>query len=559
MRVSADRIFTGGPVITVDALRPVAEAVAVIGQRIFAVGSRDEIFKFRGTATEVVDLVGATLMPGFVEPHGHPIMTGAAWGDPVVDIRAIHTPTYDAAIAKIKRRVAKAKPGEFLWFLGLDPALHQGMREPTMAELDALAPNNPICVQSSNFHVVYASSKALRIITNTDDIAAPPGGQIYKDKGTGLPWKFQEAATVALRSAFVASQGSARIEREAKNWMWHYAHSGYTTTSEIGLMPGWATDLEPMIRRAKYPARLVGYERAAPAATMTAPPTHGDDMFRVIGAKFWADGSPFAGNIWTSKPYLNSDIVLNKMGLPRDSTGHMNWSVDDINAVVMKHAALGYQVATHAQGDRAIDATLDAYEAALAACPDAKRPFRLEHCALMTEAQIARALSLGVVASFFLPHLYYWGEMLRDEMFGPERAARYMPAGSAVRAGMRVSYHTDPPMTWPNALLCVHLAVTRRSRAGNVIGEAETVDVATALRGVTIDAAHHLGMDDRVGSIVPGKYADFVILDRNPMTQPPERLLDIQIKGTWLNGREQWNAASGGHKPIDFAVPVFDA
>ena len=117
----------------------------------------------------------------------------------------------------------------------------------------------------------------------------------------------------------------------------------------------------------------------------------------------------------------------------------------------------------------------------------------------MTEAQIARAMSLGVVASFFLPHLYYWGEMLRDEMFGPERAARYMPAGSAVRAGMRVSYHTDPPMTWPNALLCMHLAVTRRSRAGNVIGEGENVDVARALRGVTIDAAHHLGMDDRIG------------------------------------------------------------
>ena len=314
-----------------------------------------------------------------------------------------------------------------------------------------------------------------------------------------------------------------------------------------------------MIRAGKYPARLIGYEKAFPEPVMPFPPGHGDDMFRLVGAKCLADGSPFAGNIWLSKPYLNSDTVLKNMGLPRDNTGHMNWSEDDLRTIIMKHAALGYQVAVHAQGDRAIATTLDAFEAALAAYPQARRPFRLEHCALMTKAQVERAVSLGVVSSYFLPHIYYWGEMLRDEMFGPERVANYMPAGTAVRSGMRVSYHTDPPMTWPNALLCVHLAVTRRSRAGNVIGAAETVDVDTALRGVTIDAAYHVGMDDRIGSLAPGKYADFVVLDRNPRAEDPERLLDIKVQATWLAGREMWNAASGEHKPIDYAVPVFDA
>ncbi len=560
MGVVADRIFTGGPIITMDPLVPQVEALAVVGDQIFAVGPRADIMAYEGAKTEIVDLAGATLLPGFVDAHGHPLLTGAAWGDPVVDIRAIHTPTYEAAIAKIRRRVAKAKPGEFLWFIGLDAALHQGMHEPTMAELSALAPNNPICVQTSNMHSVYANEKTVRLISNAGDIVAPSGGQIHKDPATGLPWKFQETAAQLLRSHFANPRGDARVEREAQNWVWHTANAGYTTSSEIGLPIGWRAKIEPMVRKANYPLRLVGYERAASLAhEVEAPPVFGDDMFRIVGTKLWADGSPFVGNIWVSKPYLNSDVVVKNMGLGTDHTGHMNFSEADFTAIVMKHAALGRQIATHTQGDRAVEATLNAYELALATYPNARRPFRLEHCALMTEAQIQRAMRLGVVCSFFLAHIYYWGEMLRDAMFGPERLAHYMPSGMATRAGMRLSQHFDTPMTWPNALLILYLATTRRSRAGNVIGESEIVDIDAALRSLTIDAAYQIGMEDRVGSIAPGKYADFVILDKNPRAVDPNRLLDIEIKGTWLGGKEMWNAASGDHKMIDFAVPVHDA
>ncbi|KAB2916378.1 MAG: amidohydrolase [Hyphomicrobiaceae bacterium] len=554
----ADRVFVGGTIVTMDPLRPEAEALATVGKRIFAVGTRADVLKFKGAHTRVVDLDGATLLPGFVEAHGHPLLTGASWGDPVVDIRAIHTPTYEAALAKIRRRVAKAEAGEPLWFLGLDPQLHRGMREPTMADLDAIAPNNPICVQTSNFHVVYANSAAIRLASNARDIPTPKGGQIYKDKN-GLPWKFQETAAKLIRAPFVRYWGEDRVAREFNAWMWHYAHSGYTSTTEIGGMPGWPLECERMIRRSKPPARLFGYEMCQLDGAASVAVDHGDDTFRVVGAKIVADGSPFAGNIWVSRPYLNTDITLRNMGLPRDHTGHMNWSAQDLETLVMAYAAKGYQIATHCQGDRAIDLVLGVYAEALARFPEARRPFRLEHCALMTEQQIDRAVSLGVVSSYFLPHIYYWGEAVRDHLFGPERAEHYMPAGSAVRRGMRVSYHTDPPMTWPNALLCLHLAVTRRSLAGNVIGAAEAVDIDTALKGVTIDAAYHIGMADKIGSLTPGKYADFVVLGCNPRTCNPEKILDIPILGTWVGGSEVWNAKMGDHKPIDFAVPVVDA
>ena len=268
MNKGADRIFVGGPIVTIDPRRPQVEALAVIGERIFALGRSADIMRYRTSATEIVDLAGATLMPGFVEAHGHPIMTGAAWGDPVVDIRAIHTPTYAAAVAKIRRRVAKAKPGEHLWFIGLDPALHQGMREPTTAELDALAPNNPICIQTSNFHVVYANTAAVRQVSNAADIPVPKGGQIHKDKASGQSWKFQEGATTMLRESFLRQHGSERLEREANAWMWHYAHSGYTTTTELGSAPGWSAIPARTVwcSRAPSPARISRRSRGSGSA-----------------------------------------------------------------------------------------------------------------------------------------------------------------------------------------------------------------------------------------------------------------------------------------------------
>ena len=275
----------------------------------------------RGATTEVVDLAGATLLPGFVEAHGHPIMTGAAWGDPVVDIRAIHTPTYEAAIAKIKRRVAKAKPGEFLWFLGLDPALHQGMREPTMAEL---MPSHRTIRSVCNPRIFMSSTPVQKRCASSPmpmTLRRRRGGQIYKDKGTGLPWKFQEAATVALRSAFVASQGSS--PRRARGEELDVALRPFRLHDDQRDRPDarLATRSEPMIRRAKYPARLIGYERATPAATMTrrqrtamtcsvsSAPSSGPTARR----------SPATSG--RRSPISISDIVLNKMGLPRDSTG----------------------------------------------------------------------------------------------------------------------------------------------------------------------------------------------------------------------------------------------
>ncbi len=537
----ADAILEGGTIVTMDAARPSVEAVALRGSRIAAAGTRAEVAQWRGARTRVESLDGATLLPGFIEAHGHPLMSALAWGDGVVDIRAIHVPTWDAAVEKMRRRVARAAPGEVLWFIGMDPQLHRGLREPTKAELDRLAPNNPVVVQTSNLHALYVNTAALAAFGIDRGTPAPGAGAIAPDEN-GEPWKFTESATLLFREPFYARGGPGQVRQELDGWLDRFARAGYTTSTEIGLLPDWSAHYADRVSGGGAPIRVYAYERLfadRPIVARADAPV--DDWFATIGVKLWADGSPFVGNIWVGRPYLNTSLTLGRMGLPRDSTGHMNWRPDEFAAQVRRAAADGWQVAVHAQGDRTIDVVLDAFEDALRDFPRARGPFRLEHCVLIRDDQLERARDLGVAVSLFLPHLWYWGEVVRDEMLGPEVAARYAPNGSAARLGVRASYHCDSPMTWPNALLCLHIAVNRVSRAGATIGPGERVDVETALRALTVDAAWQLQAEDRLGSITPGKLADFTLLSEDPRGVDPMRILDIPVLGTWVGGRRVWS------------------
>lgn len=535
--MAADLIILGGPVLTIDPRRPRAEAIAVEGGRILAVGSIGEIARQAGPGTARMDLKGAALLPGLIEAHGHPFFSGLLWGDPVVDIRAVHTPTFEAALEKVRRRVAKAKPGEFLYFLGLDPQLHAGLRELDRDELDRIAPHNPLALQTASMHAVYLNSMAIAACKLQDDTPDPPGGKLFRDASGRLTGKLIENARAFVYAGFHDVLGPERLSRELGNWLWKFAAAGITTTSEIGMRDGWRSFLEAAAQSADMPVRVRGYEMLTPGRAIDIPLNNGDDRFAVIGMKMQADGSPFVGNIWVSRPYLTNDVTVTGMGLAPGHTGHMNYTRDQLQEIVDRAASAGWQVAIHVQGDRTFDVVLDCLESALARFPDARRPFRLEHCALISDAQLARAHKLGVVCSFFLPHHYYWGEAIRDNMFGPERASRYMPSGTATRLGMRVSYHCDAPMTWPDMLGCVQTAVTRRTRQGALIGESEIVDIDNALRAITIDAAHHLQMEDRVGSLEVGKLADLCILDADPTTHDPSKVRDIPVLATYLAGR----------------------
>ncbi|MET4803860.1 amidohydrolase [Bradyrhizobium sp. LB11.1] len=534
---TADRIFFGGPIRTMDPAKPIAAAVAVREGRVLAVGSKADIERLAAADTIRSDLGGRAMLPGFVEAHSHPMMSALAWGDPVVDIRAVHEPTFSAVLAKMRRRVAKAKPDEILWFLGLDPQLHEGMEEPSRELLDDIAPDNPIVVQTINFHGVFINTKALAAFGIGADYKPPLGGKVF-DAADGLPWKFAETSAWQLCNRFYEVCGEERKKRSFEEWVQKFVRAGYTTTSEIMIEPGAGPMLYALVKSRRNPLRIVGYEAKHLGGEVTVARDFGDDDFRMIGTKLHADGSVLLGNVWTTSPYLNNKMTLKGMGLPENSTGHSNISEEKLHELVAKYVSEGWQMSVHAHGDRTIDMVLNVYERVIerVGAQKVSGPLRIEHCGIMREDQIDRAVRLNVVCSYFLPYIHHWGEALRDYLLGEERAARFAPSGSASRKGMRVSYHCDSPMTWPDALVCLNVAVNRSTMKGAVLGPEQRVSMEDALKAITIDAAYQLQMDDRIGSIATGKFADFVILDRDPVVCETDRILQISIVGTVVGG-----------------------
>ncbi|WP_238123116.1 MULTISPECIES: amidohydrolase [unclassified Xanthobacter] len=536
-----DMIFKGGPIVTMVEGAMSVEAVGVLDGKIVKVGSVEEVEAFVGPRTEIIDLDGATLLPGFVEAHGHPLFSALIWGEPVVDIRAVHTPTYEAAIAKISRRVAKAAPGEFVMAVGLDPTLHQGMVEPTRDFLDTLAPNNPLAVTLFNFHGIYLNSAAVAACGYENGAPGHLDTEIIRDSN-GRPWKFREEMAKRVRNAFYESCGKERAVRELKEWLGKFASAGYTTSAEIGMFPQWSGYFDALRKEYQFPIRMRLYEQVFADTPIIAQVGEGDEFFKAIGTKLWADGSLFVGNVAMTRPYLTTDMTITRMGMPEANRGNLNYSRERLKMLMVKAISAGWQLSVHTQGDETVDTVLDVYEEIFTEYSKVNGPYRLEHCSMMRPDQAERAHKLGLVCSFFNTIAYYWGDALRDDMFGPERADAVLPFGTAVRAGMRVSFHNDAPMTWPNPLLSVQFGVTRTTQKGTVLGEEECLTVEQALRAVTINAAYHLQMEDLVGSIAVGKAADFVVLAGNPLTHPAGKISEIGVLRTYVAGAEKWNA-----------------
>jgi len=255
------------------------------------------------------------------------------------------------------------------------------------------------------------------------------------------------------------------------------------------------------------------------------------------GVKFWMDGSPFAGGAAWADPYEDTPLVRDRLGLPHGHMAELRYAPGDFEALFTDYHRRGFQVAVHVQGERAIDRVLDAVAASLEAHPRQDHRHRLEHGALITEAQLRRARTLGVTVSFFVDHLYFYGDQL-DQLVGNARLGRYMPLRSALEAGHRISIHTDNPATPIDPWRAIRTAITRTPRGGTrAIAPNQTLTIEQALVSVTRDAAWQLGLEREIGTLEVGKRADCVVLSENPLTIEASRLTDLETLGTWIDGQ----------------------
>jgi predicted amidohydrolase YtcJ len=527
----ADVVITG-TVLTVDEARPTAEALAVADGRIIAVGTRSDVAGFIGPDTQSIDLGDGCVMPGFVEAHGHPLMEAVALSDRIVDIRPVTMRSADDVVDAVRREVAERGP-DGAYLNGWDPLLQPGLPEPTLTWLDHVASDGPLVILHNSGHKAFFNSHAARRTRLNRDTPDPKGAKFGRDAHGDLDGTAEETGAVfpLLSGAISPSDYPAMLLAECAR----LNRAGLTTCSEMAFDPGFRPLVDGL--RDQLAVRLRTYEISNPQMSTDAASGDGDDILRQVGIKIWVDGSPWIGNIALSFPYLDT-AATRTIGVTPGSCGHANYTREQLAEIVGAYFPLGWPMACHVQGDAGVDTILDVYEEALQRNPRDDHRLRLEHVGAIRPEQLKRAVALGVTCSIFVDQIHYWGDIIVDGLFGPERGSRWMPAGSAVATGMRISLHNDPPVTPEEPLRNISVAATRTAPSGRVLPPEERLTVEQAIRAQTIDAAWQLFADDVIGSLEVGKYADMVVLSADPRTVSPERIADLDVRGTFLAGRQ---------------------
>lgn len=532
-------LYYNGNVITMNEAQPKAEAILVEDGRIVAVGSSEALLEQRATA-HLMDLDGATVLPGFIDSHSH---FAASYEFPRFDPSPVgKTDSVKDLIEQAKAYLEENPVKEGEWFVGMgyDHALFEGQLHPTKEDLDQISTEIPIVMINTSGWMCVVNSKVIEVLGITKDMPVPEGGYIYHDATTGdLNGQFGDIAMRDVILDKMPAPGAETMIEAICRAERMYSSKGYTTVVD----GSFEADMRPLLQVCTG-AGLISldvntYSRVASENKqilegVATPEATYRTHFKIAGAKVILDGSPQIRTAWMTEPYFQP---------PEEGTeGYCGQGTfndrRDIVALFKECMEKRWQLQMQCNGDAAIDQCLDAYEQALqeTGLTEDLRPV-LIHCQTIREDQLDRLQKLGIMPSFFHDHVYYWGDWYSDVVFGPERASRISPLASAAKRGMRFTMHQDCPVGPPNAMLMLDTAVNRRTRTGRPLGTEYAVDVMTALKAITIDAAYQCFDEKIKGSLEPGKYGDMVILDRDPLTVPKETIRNIQVLATIKEGQ----------------------
>lgn len=540
---NADTIFYGGPIVTVNAKNEEVQALAVQNGKIVAVGTKDAVTKeWQSSSTKVVDLKGQTLMPGFVEPHVHIIVTSVFEGLGLnLSNFTLPYDTKETLIQKMKAALKGVPAGGWLFGFGVDPSRTTPfMAELNADDLDKVSKDIPVFIVNQSGHIGYVNHKALELAGVTDKTPNPAGGGVFvKDAKGKLTGKLVEPPSYLPFMAKMPAPTEAQLLGAIQGTMNKIASTGVTTASEMSVGGNFGVEKEVAIYKSIFaknasPIRVRGYlfSESIPTGKTTIKPNEGDDQLRFIGIKYISDGSTQGLTAALNKPYT----------YPKNSqwSGQLDYKDADIYASMKSYFDQGWQISTHSNGDKAIDQTLASYSKLLAnnTKPQDRR-LRIEHFTINNESQVKKAVKLGVVPSFTIGHVDYWGAAFNNELVGAERAKRIDPAGDFKRAGGKFTLHSDTPVSPVGPLNYISEEVTRlwQLPPQKALGPDQAVSVDDAIRAVTIDAAYQIFADNIVGSLEVGKQADLVVLEKNPRTTPPADIRNIKVLGTYVDGK----------------------
>jgi predicted amidohydrolase YtcJ len=497
-------LLVNATVHTQDDSLPLAQALAVKDGRIVEVGGTDEILWLREDDYEVVDLEGRTVVPGFVDPHNH-FSIGALevfWPD---------CRTADS-LEDLQRRLAAAAaatpPGLWIRGVGYDHGRLSGRRHPTRADLDAAVPDRPVLLMHFSHHQGVANSAALAAAGITRATPDPPGGEIARDKAgepTGLLFER------ALSAVEVASRAGweARFVEVARAATLRYAALGITSIQDAAVSPDVARRYAAA-RAADALAIDVGEIRVGSTGWFDPP----DDAAPGAPLKLFADGGYRCA-----------------MRLGDRVTGFLFYDRPALAARMLGAWRAGRDVVCHALGNLGVETAVGAIEDALAREPAGRGRIRVDHAMFLDRALLARLVDLGIWV--VVQPSFIWDHGGRSP--APEVLLR--PFATARAAGLPQAFSSDFPCGENAPLLGIQAAVTRRSRLGEPSGPEEALSAEVALRAYTLDAAQAAGLHDR-GVLASGKRADLLVLSEDPLACPADRIKDVRVLQTWVNGRK---------------------
>jgi predicted amidohydrolase YtcJ len=536
-------ILKAASVITMDPASPRAEAVAFDTQtgRINLVGSLSDCQSAYPDAA-VADLGDTVLMPGFVEAHNHPFVSGTITQSPAYWIAPyVGYPSW-SDLETLFRKLDKEQPaGEPLLFSGLDRML-QEVDEPDNVTLDKYFPHRPILIVDNSGHEVYFNSATIDMLGWSDKPPADPTGARFgrNPDGSSNGRAYEMGAMAAVTMPMISRVVTHPLFSAAQ-WFALMSRNGITATSDMTYSSDFLTGYEALASTRNIPLRISFYhvsyaDDAGEELKSKAPAT----LLRKQGIKLWGDGSPWVGNVANSFAYLDTPTVR-RAGIPLGPAGlsAMNYTRRELDQILDEFAPQGWQMSFHINGDVGIDTVLDAYEEALVRhnLKGTDHRWRIEHCGAGRADQFQRAADLGVTVSLGPFQFIYWGDLLDGQIFPSEIGSEWMQFAGAQEAGVEPSFHNDGSVSPPIPLLNIQTAITRMTPSGKVHGPDQIISLEDALKSETINAARQLFQEKDIGSIEAGKLADFVELSSDPYLADPTRLTEqVQVRGTWLSG-----------------------
>jgi hypothetical protein len=539
----ATLVLTNGRIVTVEASPAEAQAVAVRGDRIVAVGSSGEMKQYIGPSTEVIDLQGKLAIPGFIESHGH--FTGVGLAQ--LNLNLMKTTSWQEIVGMVEQAVRKAKPGQWIYGRGWHQEKWTSKPEPDVEgfpvhdALSRVSPNNPVLLVHASGHASFANAKAIELSGVTGTTPNPPGGDFLKDaKGnpTGL---FRETASRLIRRDAgeprrTADEELARARKILELASTEVVSKGITSFQDAGSSLADVDLMKKMIDEGRMNVRLwvmLRMENAALAANLAKYRTidYGNGFLTVRGIKKAIDGALGPRGAWLLEPYADK---------PGD-TGRNTSTVEDIRETARLALEHGYQLCVHAIGDRANRETLNLFEEAFKSSPARKDlRWRIEHAQHLHPSDIPRFGSLGVIASMEGIHCTSDAPYVLARL-GPKRAEegayvwqKLMKSGAVVTNG------TDAPVEDVDPIASYYATVSRKVKDGSVFYPDQRMSRIEALKSYTINGAFAAFEENSKGSLKAGKYADIVVLSKDLLKIPEDEIPTAEVAYTIVGGKVRY-------------------